>query len=206
MSTFVIGPVPIFDPELEALAGDRFIIVKDGTIVDVLDASASVPASATRIAAEGKVAIPGLIDCHVHLCYDGDPARFTAPTEKPGTLAALAMNAMREQMAAGVTTVRDCGAPDGMVIQLRDAVDQGLIFGPRIVAAGRMLTMTGGTAGRSAASSTASTPLPEERGPRSPRAPTSSSSWPPAASFPGRPAGAGHTAARRDRRDRPGRP
>jgi imidazolonepropionase-like amidohydrolase len=144
VSTFVVGPVPVFDPALEALTGDRFIIVEDGTIVDVLDAAASVPASATRIAAEGKVAIPGLIDCHVHLCYDGDPSRFTAPTEKPGMLAALAMKAMREQVAAGVTTVRDCGAPDGMVIQLRDAVDQGLIFGPRIVAAGRMLTMTGG--------------------------------------------------------------
>jgi len=102
VSTLVIGPVPVFDPELEALTGDRSIVVEGGTIVDVLDASAPVPASATRVAAEGKVAIPGLIDCHVHLCYDGDPSRFTAPTEKPGMLAALAMKAMHERVAAGV--------------------------------------------------------------------------------------------------------
>jgi hypothetical protein len=42
VSTLVIGPVPVFDPELEALTGDRFIIIEDGTIVAVLDAAASV--------------------------------------------------------------------------------------------------------------------------------------------------------------------
>lgn len=144
MSTFAVGPIPVFDPERAAVGEERVIVIENGTIADVLEPSAPVPGSATRIPAAGKVALPGLIDCHVHLCYDGVPSRFTAPTEKPGTLAGLALKAMREQVAAGVTTVRDCGAPDGMVIQLRDTIGQGMIFGPRVVAAGRMLTMTGG--------------------------------------------------------------
>ena len=123
MSVFVIGPVPVFDPELEALTGDRFIIVEDGTIVDVLDASASVPSSATRIAAEGKAAIPGSSTA-TSTSLRRRPVRFAAQ-RKNGNARRARHEGDARAGGGGVATVRDCGAPDGMVVQLRDAVDQG---------------------------------------------------------------------------------
>ncbi|MGW3944150.1 amidohydrolase family protein [Streptomyces phaeochromogenes] len=93
----------------------------------------------------GRSLIPGLINSHVHLANDGSADLFEQVVNDSLPIASLraAQNA-RYTLACGVTTVRDCGAANGIVIELGKAVEAGLVEGPRIVAAGRVITMTGG--------------------------------------------------------------
>jgi imidazolonepropionase-like amidohydrolase len=94
---------------------------------------------------EGRTVLPGLINCHVHLTADGAPdllAQIAADTIPTATLRAA--RTAWETLQSGVTTVRDCGAPDNIVIDLAREIDRGLVPGPRVQAAGRLITMTGG--------------------------------------------------------------
>ena len=92
----------------------------------------------------GATLLPGLIDVHVHLVASAGPdlAADVPAGEAERTLAAVA-NA-RRQLEAGVTVVRDLGAPGGEVVQVARAVEAGTVAGPRILAAGPAVTMTGG--------------------------------------------------------------
>ena len=96
------------------------------------------------VQAPAPFAMPGMINCHAHLTFDGS-ADFEAEARQPeavGTLKAFA-NA-RASARAGVTTVRDLGANGTMVIELARAIEHGIVEGPRILAAGRGITNTGG--------------------------------------------------------------
>jgi imidazolonepropionase-like amidohydrolase len=89
------------------------------------------------------VLTPGLIDCHVHLSFDGG-ADFAA--EAAGLTPALGaikgtVNA-RKHLANGVTTVRDLGGIG--IIELAGAIGAGTVPGPRVIPAGSALTITGG--------------------------------------------------------------
>jgi imidazolonepropionase-like amidohydrolase len=92
----------------------------------------------------GKFALPGLINCHAHLTLDGE-ANFSPEVRQSDALATVkAFRNARAALRAGVTTVRDLGANGTMVIELGRAIERGVIEGPRIVAAGRGITTTGG--------------------------------------------------------------
>jgi imidazolonepropionase-like amidohydrolase len=94
----------------------------------------------------GRTLTPGLIDCHVHLCFDGS-ADFAGESREMSTDAVATVKAVRNAsrtLEHGVTTVRDLGARGDSVIQVARGVERGLIPGPRILAAGRALTITGG--------------------------------------------------------------
>lgn len=93
----------------------------------------------------GQCLLPGLIDCHVHLTSQGEADPVPQVKMDSDALAALRAGANAEKtLKSGFTTVRDCGAKSDVVIALRSAIEQGLATGPRIVAAGRALCMTGG--------------------------------------------------------------
>ena len=103
------------------------------------------PSQTETIDLSGKTLVPGLVDMHVHL---GLPAGYT-PGQKHAlpseTLAALTgARRAREALLAGVTTVRDLGSLFLTNIKLRELVVQGFIPGPRIVACGHLICMTGG--------------------------------------------------------------
>jgi imidazolonepropionase-like amidohydrolase len=92
---------------------------------------------------------PGLIDAHVHLCLDESPdplAAFRAASSE--TLAALMRVQASRTLAAGVTTVRDLGAPTALIVALRNetaaAIGRGAATGPRIIASGAPITSPGG--------------------------------------------------------------
>ena len=98
-----------------------------------------------RIDGAGKTLLPGLIDAHVHLCADGGPdfsGQLMSDSVQRAVLRA-ARNA-GSLIRAGITTVRDCGSAHDIAIELSRAVDDGLLASPRILAAGRAITMTGG--------------------------------------------------------------
>jgi imidazolonepropionase-like amidohydrolase len=87
---------------------------------------------------------PGLIDCHVHLCFDGG-ADFLAEAKESEPLAALkCVRNGRRHLAAGVTSVRDLGGLGAVVCEVGRAVEAGIVEGPTIVASGQALTISGG--------------------------------------------------------------
>src|SRR5436190_789303 len=99
--------------------------------------------AAREVGGPGRALTPGLIDCHVHLCFDGG-ADFAA--EAVGLTPALGaikgtVNA-RKHLANGVTTVRDLGGIG--IVELARAIDAGTVPGPRVIPAGSALTITGG--------------------------------------------------------------
>jgi imidazolonepropionase-like amidohydrolase len=93
----------------------------------------------------GRTVCPGLMNAHVHLCFDGtadpEPA-FQAESDVETAL--LALPRLTETLARGVTTVRDLGGKEDVTLTLARLVAGGTVIGPRIVAAGRVVTMTGG--------------------------------------------------------------
>jgi len=99
--------------------------------------------AAREMGGPGRSLTPGLIDCHVHLCFDGG-ADFAG--EAAGLTPALGaikgtVNA-RKHLANGVTTVRDLGGVG--IIDLAGAIEAGIVPGPRVIPAGSALTITGG--------------------------------------------------------------
>lgn len=121
------------------------LLVEDGVIawVGPDDAAPSDAAEVTDVA--GRVLMPGLINAHVHLANDGAADLAAQVRDDSTTTSALraSANALLS-LRAGITTVKDCGASDNVVIDLGRAIDAGLIPGPHVVAAGRVITMTGG--------------------------------------------------------------
>lgn len=120
---------------------EGYLLCEQGRILEL----ASGPSgSAEVVELEGYVT-PGLIDAHVHLSLDGGPDPVGNVVREPYThMVVRAVGLMRQHLRAGVTTVRDLGSPKGLAIHLKDAVNRGLILGPRIWACGHNLTVTGG--------------------------------------------------------------
>ena len=91
----------------------------------------------------GKTIVPGLINCHVHLT--DEPYTWERLKDETETWMALrGANHLRMLLQSGVTFVRDLGAAHGVTIQLKKAVEEGLIPGPDMLCAGRPLCITGG--------------------------------------------------------------
>ena len=124
---------------------DASIIVEDEKIKEVgkaLDA----PRDAEVIDVAGRTLMPGLIDSHVHLCSNGDPDIMRMIQYPMGMLQLFGYRNALNELEAGFTTVRDMGAPHGFALSLRQAVKAGVVRGPRVVAAGKVISMTGGHA------------------------------------------------------------
>jgi imidazolonepropionase-like amidohydrolase len=89
--------------------------------------------------------IPGLLDGHVHLVFSALPTALQdiLADDNPRILLRAVHNAQLA-LRVGVTTVRDCGGRAHMALKLRDAIADGILPGPRILAAGPAITTTGG--------------------------------------------------------------
>ena len=143
MATYV-GGVTVFDGR--AVKRSQGVLVSNGRIAWV-GPQARAPRdarAATPVEGAGRTLTPGLIDCHVHLCFDGSPD-FVAEANVTEAFAAVKCVAnARRQLDAGVTTVRDLGGLGAVVCEVGKAIAEGRAAGPRVVASGRALTITGG--------------------------------------------------------------
>jgi imidazolonepropionase-like amidohydrolase len=126
---------------------DGAVVLGDRT-VDWVGAAGALPeeyAGLPRTDYPGATIMPGLIDSHVHLGFDGgrDPAaRMRAETDEQQLV--LMLRNARDLLGVGVTTARDLGGRGYLSLVVREAVAAGLARGPRLVVAGPPVTVTGG--------------------------------------------------------------
>ena len=125
---------------------DQIITVEGDRIKAVGPAGQVViPPGSNRIDLSRSTVLPGLIDCHTHLGSRADRydeiAKFR---DTPNHSAFAAVLNARKTLEAGFTTVRDLGSKPFLACDLRDAIAEGFLVGPRIVASGPGISMTGG--------------------------------------------------------------
>lgn len=106
-----------------------------------------IPKGTVRINGRGLSIIPGLIDCHVHLCLGGEPDVVGTLESEPSSYTLLkSAGHAKATIDAGFTTVRDVGSRDHSIFALQQAINSGVMPGPRIIGAGRAICMIGGHA------------------------------------------------------------
>lgn len=124
--------------------GPATITVTDGVVVSIEDGFQPTPEGAVMVHLPDKTVLPGLIDLHTHLTGDpgGDFWKEAVEPDEWGVVIG-AKNA-RLTALAGFTTVREAGSAQNTAFALRRATAEGLIAGPRIIAAGPPLSIIGG--------------------------------------------------------------
>lgn len=129
----------------EAPLGASTIAIRDGHIVAVDPGhkpAGDYGKNARSIDLSDKFVMPGLIDLHMHLSISMNADPITSASATRTALSSAGYVA--RLLDAGVTTVRDVGDNGGTVFALRDAIARGELPGPRIFAAGRVISRTGG--------------------------------------------------------------
>jgi imidazolonepropionase-like amidohydrolase len=122
------------------------IIITGNTITEVQKGYTKADASDKTIDLKSKTVMPGLMDMHVHVEEETSPTRYIdAFTKNKSDRAYVAIGLAQKDFMAGFTTLRDLGG-SGVNISLRNAINKGLIVGPRIYTAGKSLATTGGHA------------------------------------------------------------
>ncbi|MCI8560844.1 MAG: amidohydrolase family protein [Dorea sp.] len=142
-----IQKVHVFNGQ-EVLEGLYDIYIEDHKISKICvhdPLSVSYGCEEETLNANGRWLLPGLIDLHVHLTWNGkeDPAADIAHSTREENMLETVSNALK-YLKHGITSVRDLGSPDDDALHVGKAVEKGKFDGPRIFAAGMSLIMTGG--------------------------------------------------------------
>ena len=154
--TIAIKAGKLIDPESGNLSTNETILV-EGSIIKAVGPDLEIPADAEVIDLSNATVLPGLFDAHTHLALEmGAPAGetprdfyaallLTTVTETTGLRAIRAAANARAVLRAGFTTVRDIGnAANYADTDLRRAIEEGIIPGPTIINAGRIIAPSGG--------------------------------------------------------------
>ena len=120
---------PVMKDASIIVKNDKIDAVRPGFVGAEAIGNGVAPASVAIVELRDKFVMAGLIDAHVHV--------------GAGDLTAALRNA-REKVMGGATTVRDAGGAPEIIFPLRDAINRGLVVGPRILASGAPITTTGG--------------------------------------------------------------
>ena len=121
------------------------IIVEKDKIVDVVEGYLDPGKGDKAIDLNSYTVLPGLMDMHVHLSGESNPKKYLERfTMDLDDYAYQSISYAKKTLMAGFTTVRDLGGPINN--SLRDAIEKGLVVGPRIFSSGNALATTGGHA------------------------------------------------------------
>ena len=136
----------LFDATSDNLRENEVLVIEGERITKVAPAGeVTIPAGAKVVDLSQEWVLPGLIDCHTHLEFRADqydPINEVRFTPFMGGMNGV-VNANRT-LLAGFTSVRDVGSQPFFAVDLRKAIDSGFIPGPRVVASGPGISITGG--------------------------------------------------------------
>ncbi|WP_431803308.1 amidohydrolase family protein [Halobacillus andaensis] len=135
----------LIDGIVNEVVETAYLVIEEDTIVEMGIGEPTNLESYEVIDCSGQYVLPGLIDCHVHLVWDGspDPQSIINPFESDVITLRAYKHAM-QTLKLGITTVRDVGSPERTVLHLRNDINNKHLQGPTIVASGAPICMTGG--------------------------------------------------------------
>ena len=138
----VFRDVRVFDGESDRLSEASDVVVSGNVIRSVSAAAAIGDTDAVGVVIDGggRVLMPGLIDVHAHIAFSTIPLT-AATTVSSDYIAIRGSVAATDMLMRGFTSARDCGGP---VFGIKQAIDQGLMPGPRIWPSGAMISQTSG--------------------------------------------------------------
>lgn len=141
----VLGNAFIIDGKGDAV--NRGFIVINGNRIEQVGKGQGLPGGKGDevVDLDGRTVLPGMIDCHVHVCIDGSADPLQSVGKDSDLL--LIMKAARHahlSLLSGVTALRDLGSKNGVSLALRDAVNLGITVGPRMICCGQAICITGG--------------------------------------------------------------
>jgi imidazolonepropionase-like amidohydrolase len=146
-STTVLHCGHLFDSASGTLRGETSITIQGDRIASVQAGPVEAPAGAHRIELGTSTCLPGLIDSHVHLTSQFSPTSYSDQFRlNPADYAIRGTVYAKRTLLAGFTTVRNLGDTANESIALRNAINTGLVDGPRILTAGMAIGSTGGHA------------------------------------------------------------
>jgi imidazolonepropionase-like amidohydrolase len=126
----------LFDARTGTLRANQIVLVKGDRIADV-GANVQIPAGARVVDLSAATVLPGMVDTHVHVNTGGD-----TPAER----AFIALTNAQIDLEAGFTTVLDMDSRGGFnTVELRDAINAGLVAGPRMQVVGQSINQRAGT-------------------------------------------------------------
>src|SRR6516164_2870953 len=140
VSATLFQNVRIFDGKSASLSALSNVLIKGNIIERISTEPIAAEAGVTTIAGNGRILMPGLIDAHWHaMLIRTNPAQAIAGDVGYSNIAAGVE--ATDTLMRGFTTVRDVGGP---AFGLKQAIDSGIIAGPRIFPSGALITVTGG--------------------------------------------------------------
>lgn len=144
MTTTLYSGGNVFDGSGTVLE-NHAVLVEGDSITDIGPAEKFKDYQGDQVDTSDGTLMPGIADCHVHLVYRGE-ANPSGALEgvNPGEVTLRVLENAQKSLKSGITAVRDCGGRDYLEFPVRDACNSGRIFGPSIMASGRMICMTGG--------------------------------------------------------------
>ena len=147
---YAIKAGKLVDPEKGSAETNQIILIR-GRKIEAVGADVSIPADAQVIDLSKSTVLPGLFDAHTHLCMtlkknrDGDSYFITTLLDPTPYRAIEGVANARDMLAAGFTTVRDVGNNGNYCDSaLREAIERGVVPGPTMINAGRIIAPYGG--------------------------------------------------------------
>jgi imidazolonepropionase-like amidohydrolase len=137
----------IANPQNDGWLDDHAIITDDGGRIEAVVSSATLgDITDKKVYDLGDVSLlPGLIEAHSHLHVSPDLNGYAnITTESDDRMVMRAVGASRKALLSGVTTMRDLGSRNQVAFPVRDAIEAGVIPGPRLLLAGTPITTTAG--------------------------------------------------------------
>ena len=142
----IIHAGALIDGVSQKPAYNMTIIVEGDRIVDIKEGYQEQKEGDVLVDLKGHTVMPGWIDMHVHMEGETSPDRYIKRfTDNPADIAFASVDIAKRTLLAGFTTVRDVGG-SGVNVSLRDAINKGIVDGPRIFTSEKSLAITGGHA------------------------------------------------------------
>lgn len=144
-TTFVEAGRLLADPANGVVQRDKTLVIRGNQVVEIRDGFVGDAAQGKVVDLRQAFVLPGLIDSHVHLTGQQNPnSRLEEVTLSDADQAMVGARYARRTLMAGFTTVADLGASNQAIFALRNAIRNGDVPGPRIIAAGSAVSIHGG--------------------------------------------------------------